>query len=255
MSTFYHVLSGYYDTLFPEDPEITGFLAGVFDDGAGASPYGSRGPVIDAACGTGTYTDALVRRGIPCVGFDADPAMVALARSGDRHGLVVPGTLQSMRETVRSLTGDKYRNVPPRGIFCIGNSLPHLPNDSAVDRFFRDARMILESDGAPLVVQVINFARFLSSRAAALPSIERPDVTMRRRYRPSGTPGKVVFEAELIPRDRPAVRSETELLALNTERLERISTDAGFNEPILFGGYDGSPYDRETSFVIILVAR
>lgn len=109
-----------------------------------------RGRVLDAGCGTGRVATELTRRGFHCVGVDADPDMIAVARARDPQttfleqdlarlqlegqafdvavlaGNVVPlvrrGTLP---EVVRRLAG----HVHPLGLLVAGFGLDaeHLP--------------------------------------------------------------------------------------------------------------------------------
>ncbi|MFP3960562.1 MAG: class I SAM-dependent DNA methyltransferase, partial [Spirochaetaceae bacterium] len=257
MADFYSLLAQYYDALFPAEPETVDFLAAELDARAEAKPEmpgraGSsdrEGMVVDVACGTGNYTDALVGRGFDCVGFDASELMVERAREAGKRGRFAVADMRALGTSLRSVTGGEGSVVD--GLFCIGNSLPHMPNRATVRRFFSEAADVLPGGGT-IVVQVVNFLRF---RNAELPPIERPEVTMRRRYRPASSSEKVVFEMEIRPRGAAPVRAETELLALSPGELKAAAAEAGFCSLGLWGSYGRAPYDPEESFPVILTGR
>lgn len=246
MRDFYGTLSQYYDRLFPMDEQITAFLEQTFFGIAGST-------IIDAACGTGAYTEALARREYDCLGFDADERMIAIARDRRSHGRYHVARLEELAATVRNLRTSATRgNVG--GILCIGNSLPHLPDRKAIRRFFLDGASLLQ--GGVLVVQTINFSRFHPSRTPLdLPPIVRDEIRMYRSYRPADTPGSVLFHITLEPHNGKAVDAQTRLLALEDEELVEFATDAGFTRLTTYGSYDRSPLDRERSFLTVLVAQ
>lgn len=245
MSDFYELLAKHYDSIFPAEPQIVDFLA----DRLGSGPWGPRSPgsdgllVIDAACGTGNYTDALVRCGFDCRGFDASEAMIANARRGNRRGEFEVRNLQDLRGV----------GGPANGLFCIGNSLPHLPSFDAVWDVLSDAGRVLVP-GSPVIVQTVNFARFTGDEEIELPPVERPDVTMTRSYRPGGESDTVIFHAELATAAGERAAGDTPLLVLSREALIDAARDAGFSDMTMYGAYDGSAYDRSDSFLMILTA-
>ncbi|TVR68425.1 MAG: class I SAM-dependent methyltransferase [Spirochaetaceae bacterium] len=250
MSSFYSILAQYYDTLFPAENETVDFLEETFG--------GVSGVIVDAACGTGNYTAALASRGMSVVGFDADQAMIARARCCGRDGRFLVGSLEDIPAITAAVS------IPWGGMFCIGNSLPHLSDRGAVDIFFREAARVLASPGSSgtgrLVVQVINFARFAppeggEERARPLPPVERTGITMRREYRPSSTPGTTVFHVELEREGEESVSATTPLLTLRRDELVAAARAAGFTGIRTYGGYEGSPFDEDDSFLLCIVAE
>lgn len=249
MSDFYSLLLNQYDTLFPAENEIVDFLEETFRD--------ARGIIVDAACGTGNYTAALTGRGFSVVGFDAHPGMIDRARCCGREGRFLTATLEELAALTTTLP------APWGGLYCIGNSLPHLPAREAVAAFFRDAYDVLTAGavapGGALVVQVINFARFAprdgGGGSAPLPAIEKPGITMHREYLPSETPGTTRFRTELRQEDSEPLSAETTLLTLRREELEHSARRAGFSSLTVYGNYDGRAYNEESSFLLVLVAR
>ena len=272
MADFYTLLARYYDTIFPAEQEIVDFLAdelarapadreaGIAAAATAATAAGAAaapGPqIIDAACGTGNYTDALAGRGFDCLGFDSSSAMIEVARRSGKRGRFEVQDLQD-------LGGRASQKPQPRGegsvdgLFCIGNSLPHLPSREAVRRFFVDAARVV-APGGTLIVQTVNFARFTAAGGAGeaeLPSVERPEVTMHRSYRQSGEEGTVLFHMELRTADGERAAGDTPLLALSRDELLSAAGDAGFTDLALYGSYERGEYRPDASFLMILSAR
>jgi SAM-dependent methyltransferase len=264
MTDFYTLLARHYDTLFPAEPEISDFLSRTF------SPARGSGALIDAACGTGNYTHALSKRGFACHGFDASEEMIGVALETGKLGTFEVRALEDLgglaadtagggaSQTEAASARPQAASPRPQGLFCIGNSLPHLTERAAVARFFQDAAGLLEP-GSRMVVQIVNFARFDPPRYGRdkieLPSVERPEVTMRRSYRSGGEPRTVLFHTELTTSEGGRTSGVTPLLALGAEELAEAAEAAGFGEIDRFGSYEGAPYDPAVSFLCILTAK
>ena len=103
--------------------------------------------VLDLACGTGTYTCALLRRGYDAVGVDASPDMLQIAREKAEHaGLTVPLLLCQRLEDL-----DLYGTA--QAAVCLTDSLNHITDPALVRRFFKRLALFLEP-GAPFIFDV-----------------------------------------------------------------------------------------------------
>jgi SAM-dependent methyltransferase len=232
-SDFYRVLSSHYDRLFPAEPSIVRFLAGRLP---------SVGPILDVACGTGTYTAELLRLGYDVSGIDLSPEMIAR------------GTLPATRLRVGGMLDPaSYCERPYGGIYCIGNSVAHLRDLGEVTRFLTLAAVSLRPRG-PLILQTINTTRLGQEGELRLPDLEAQDVRMRRTYRADEDGLHIGFEAELGLPDR-TLRIEQKLLDLSAAQLVDLLSDAGFALAGRFGSYDGSPFSPRTSFLLLVVAE
>lgn len=252
MSEFYRTLARFYDLLFPAEEDTVRFLEETFRH--------SPGVIVDSACGTGNYTDALSRHGFSVVGFDDDEHMINGARCCGKEGRFLTGSLEDLAALTETVP------TPWGGLFCIGNSLPHVSSRDAAATFFRDAARALSCTkgcahrSGTLVVQTINFPRFdprhHRGATGALPSLESPGIRMEREYRPAPPrDGAVVFRMTLHEEGTPAQVGEIPLLALTPEELTAAAENAGFSDLRLYGDYHRSEYDRDNSFMIVLVAR
>jgi len=263
MNEFYRLLSQYYDELFPAEPATTRFLLDEFKSRCDDTADGGASTLVDAGCGTGNYTEALNAAGCRCVGFDNDPAMITRAHTAEKRGrffvldLLELASLSERITDERSRVGFSQSSALSEfaGVFCIGNTLPHLPDRGAVSRFFCAAAEILLQDDEPrqLVVQTVNFSRF--ERGGDLPSIAAPQVAMHRSYIESGRKDSLIFRVEIETAHGEHASAETPLLALRAQELKALARDAGFQETTLYGNFDRTRFQRRESFLSVLVAR
>ncbi|MBT3274527.1 MAG: class I SAM-dependent methyltransferase [Spirochaetales bacterium] len=237
MSTFYDELSRYYDTIFPAEPDITGFLAENLNTGR---------RVLDLACGTGAYSLELANLGFEVTGIDLDRAMIEKAKSKNNGSVsFLAADMIDGLENVGTLFD---------GIFCIGNSLPHLDSVDDVARALKAWQEILTHDGV-LYLQLVNFSRFAVGAPKELPVIEIDGLHFQRRYLP-GPAGKVVFAATLkVPGNEEVFNNSVDLLALDRDTLDSLLSDSGLKAVEHYGSYSGEKYDPETSFLLICGAK
>ena len=241
MSEFYKELSDNYDLIFPPESEITGFLARGMKN---------RRRLLDIACGTGTYAIELGTRGFDVTGIDNEERMVMLAREKPASKNVV-FSLADMEGTVdeENVFSGRYD-----GAYCIGNSLPHLGSIAQVNRavsLWYDALY----PGGVLVVQIVNFKRFMKTGNTELPAVERDGFTFARRYDIAG-PKSVDFVATLSsPHTEKMLTNTVRLHVIDADSLHQTLNQAGFGAIEFFGGYDRRAYDEENSFLLIALAQ
>ena len=103
--------------------------------------------VLDLACGTGSYTCALLRRGYDVIGVDVSPDMLQIAREkSERLGRASPLLLCQRLEAL-----DLYGTA--QAAVCLTDSLNHLTEPALVRRFFKRLALFLEP-GAPFLFDV-----------------------------------------------------------------------------------------------------
>jgi len=100
--------------------------------------------ILDLACGTGTYTCALLQRGYDVIGVDASPDMLHIALE-KAQALKLPGPLL-LCQRLEDL--DLYGTA--QAAVCLTDSLNHLTQPAQVRKFFRRLALFLEP-GAPFI--------------------------------------------------------------------------------------------------------
>jgi|GEM_PF-205328 len=262
---FYATLSAYYDVLFPVEAAILSFLENAFQK--------SR-RILDVACGTGIYTIPLWEKGKEIVGVDLDSAMIQQARQKLANRIASrpsaptlasptmgpPETRPSdtnppelfLTEDMRVLSSFPDQSFD--GIYCIGNSLPHLSTEedirTALKRFWE-----LFKPGGTLLIQIVNFDRvtFRERPYHDLPPLEGRGAKLARRYTPGPDADHVYFETELSAEGK-TLRNRLPLYRLTNERLTQALADAGFGSLSARGSYEGAAYDPSSSFLLIVTA-
>ncbi len=219
--------------------------------------------LIDFGSGSGEHSRFLASKGFDVSGIDASESMVAKSREivddGEDRGRV-EFVLGDLREAANQLSGTFG------GAICLGNVLPHLDEHDDLTRFARSAAALLEP-GSPLVVQILNYDRIEAKGERHLPLNFRPDpdtggtIVFVRIIEMQGNGRVLFFPSTLLlhpERDEPlelVASKRVELRGWRAAQIERELLDAGFDRVELFGGFDGSHFDREESRDVVAVAR
>ncbi|MCA1753590.1 MAG: class I SAM-dependent methyltransferase [Spirochaeta sp.] len=233
---FYTVLSHHYDALFPAEEDTLTFLT---------SQLSSAVPVLDAACGSGNYTHALLGKGFDVYGLDSEAGMIEHARAKGRSERFFVGDMLNLRE------------LPPApfgGIFCIGNSLSHVSSKAEVENFVVQAKEVMLS-GGPLLLQVMNPERLIANEAVALPRLEATGVTMHRTYTYNPELELIEFTARLVTDRSEDVELSQTLLCVTEELLRRYLLRAGFTALEVAADFSGAAFERSHSPMLVISAR
>lgn len=241
---FYSDLSEAYDELFP----VSDAQRALFDGILGA---GTIRRSADAGCGSGAQLLHFASAGISCVGFDPDPALVALAR----------GKLAAFPGAVVEVGGfaDTVRLVPPGTdlLLCLGNSLVHVPRDQAA-RFVADAASVL-ARGGWLLLQVLNYDRLYRYGVTELPVMTARGgaVEFRRSYAWEGRE-RVRFRTTLRisgeGTDRIR-RNDIPLYPLYPEDLRGMLPGAGFAPVGYYGDFARTDFTDDSEALVCLARK
>jgi glycine/sarcosine N-methyltransferase len=143
---YYQTFAADYDWLFDDDALARGF---AISHPATArllerTPHGSA--VLDAACGTGSSSAALARRGFRVQATDGSDAMVAMAAARfEREHLEIP--------LARCLWADLPATIGERFdvVLCLGNSLVHTASREAMVEALTGLRRMARPGGHVVV--------------------------------------------------------------------------------------------------------
>ncbi len=241
---FYTDLSEVYDALFPVSDAQREFFDGI-------RAMGDIHRVADAGCGSGAQLLPFASAGLSCVGFDPDPALVALARE---KLAPFPGT----RVEVGGFA-DTTRLVSPAAdlVLCLGNSLVHVPQEE-VGRFVADAGSALSREGW-LLLQILNFERLFREEITELPLIRAGEgsIEFRRRYLWEG-PRKVQFRTSLriAGGDGPRIlRNEIPLYPIYPEELWEMLSGAGYAPIHYYGDFARTDFSLDSEALVCLARK
>ena len=241
---FYTDLSDVYDALFPVSQPQRALFDRILSTGRVRR-------VADAGCGSGAQLLPFASAGVECVGFDPDPALVALAKtklSPFPEARVEIGGFADISRIVSS---------PVDLVLCLGNSLVHVPQEEAAG-FLRDAAGILSGEGE-ILFQILNYERLLMRKITTLPLMQAEEGTIefRRNYVWEG-PKKVRFRTSLRisgggePR---VIRNEIFLYPLYPDELWEMLSRAGFEGIRFFADFAGSEFSPESEALVCLAGR
>ena len=238
--TFYRQLSRVYDFVFPENRAATEFLAKDLSKGS---------RILDLACGTGSYTYALTQKGHSATGIDLDEKMIKQTKKKYSDSLISFFT-GDMLEIDTLFSGSQFDMI-----FCIGNSLVHLPDRNSIKILAEKAYGLLTCNGL-FIAQIVNFNRIIKYGIESLPSIENKNkgITLIRNYVFNDKPGYVSFNTELYVNGEKKVNT-VRLMALKSEELIYFLEESGFSRIKLYGGYDESDYSDESPAAIVRAVK
>jgi glycine/sarcosine N-methyltransferase len=250
---FYDALGDDYDLMVSWEERLRReepFFQKVFEDHGVAS-------VLDVACGTGMHAVAFARRGLRTAAADLSPAMIDRAREHAHRAEV------DVRWSVAAFGGLAAAFPGDVGAFdavtCLGNSLPHLPDDAALDAALADMARMLRPGGA-LVVQDRNYDRVLAERVRFMPMTARGspgDETLFIRVTDFLGADRLAFTI-LTLRNTGGAWScgakTTPLRGIERATLEGSLGRAGFTAVECFGSYDRAAFNAPGTGDLVMVA-
>jgi SAM-dependent methyltransferase len=241
---FYADLSEVYDDLFP----VSVAQRELFD---GIRGTGEIRRVADAGCGSGAQLLHFASAGVSCVGFDPDPALVALARE---KLAPFPGA----RVEVGGFA-DTTRLVSPVAdlLLCLGNSLVHVTREEAA-RFVADAASVLSPDGW-ILLQILNYERLFREGITELPLMRAGEgsIEFRRRYVWEGQREvRFLTSLRLAGGDGPRIlRNEIPLYPIYPEELWEMLSGARFAPIRYYGDFARSDFTPDSEALVCLARK
>ena len=232
--TLYDRIASIYDPWSRSVTEDVGFYVD--------QALASGGPVVELAVGTGRIAVPIAQAGIPVIGVDSSPEMLAVARrAADSAGVseLVDLRLGDLREPPVA------ERVPL--VICPFRSLLHMETESEKLRALRAAHALLEPEGR------IVFDVFSPSRA----DIEETDGHWIERE-----PG--IFERAVWDESTRtlslSVRSGDAMTTFGLHWLSapewlRLLDEAGFDVDALYGWFDRRPFSDEEDMIFVCRRR
>lgn len=240
---FYQAISEYYDDIFP---------AGQAQLALMEREFAGKERVLDLACGTGNYALALAQRGHQVWGLDLDPSMIAQAKAkAQRLQLPVEFLTADMQDCEKFFAPNFFG-----GVFCIGNSLVHLPNKPAVLATVKSVYKLLQERGT-FIIQIINYDRVLRYDIKELPTIinEKSGVKFIRKYNYDAVNQSIIFTATLEVQGREPVTNSVVLLPLLKDELVDYLREAGFERVEVYGDFQGNPFTLENQGAVFVASK
>jgi SAM-dependent methyltransferase len=226
----YDRIASFYDPWSRTVTEDVGFYVGHASE--------SGGPVVELAIGTGRIAVPIAEAGVPVIGIDSSPAMLAVARSA----AAAAGVADLVDLRVGDLREPPVAERVPL-VICPFRTLLHMETETEKLRALRAAHSLLEP-GSRFVFDV--FA----------PSREDIDETHDRWL--EREPG--IFERAVWDEGSRtlslSVRSGDDTTTFGLHWLSapewlRLLDEAGFEVEQLYGWFDLRPYDGEEDMIFV----
>ncbi len=248
---FYDGLGASYDTMVWWAGRLEReerFFRGLFDQHRVQS-------VLDAACGTGMHAIAFARQGRRAAGADISPVMIAKAQENARRAGV---DVQWMVAGFGELSARFHQ--PFDAVSCLGNSLPHLLDEAALEGALADFARLLRPGGL-LVVQNRNYDAVLAGpgRSVHLNAREEPDGETLFVRLSERRGGQSLDFSILTLRKRAgswsADLATTPLRAITRAAMEEALGRAGFSSVEIYGDYSRAAYGAPKTGDLVAIAR
>ncbi|KGE17913.1 class I SAM-dependent methyltransferase [Paenibacillus wynnii] len=236
MKTFYEILTPYYDEIFPVNDKQVNFLCSYFPNGS---------TLLDVGAGTGNTAIAMARAGYKLTAAEPEDRMTDnMKEKANLNKIqinVIPNSMQQISQLRETFDG----------VYCIGNTLPHLDNFQQICTFLQAAYDKLNKHGK-LVIQTVNFEKVLLHQHYSFPLIQKDTFTFTRQY--ELLDNKIMFTA--ILKDQSDTHSNTlPLYPITRTQLQNELENCGFHSIAVYGDYGKSPYNTESSGLVISAVK
>ena len=214
--------------------------------------------VMETACGTGQHALALAREGYSVSGSDLSPQMVEMASAHAREsGLAVPFRIAGFGQIALVFADvEKFDAV-----LCLGNSLPHVHDCTALNETLWDFNQLLIAGGV-LILQMRNFNSVLRTRNRWMDpqSVqEKNEEWLFFRFYDFEPDGMIRFNILTLHREKqtPWVvsTSSTLLYPILSENLTTSLKDNGFTNIHLYGDMKADSYHADVSGDLVVTAQ
>lgn len=219
----------------------------------------AEGPVLDLGCGSGDHAAWMADRGARVIGVDGSEAQIESARellTPERSGLEF--ICCDFSELSTALSG------PIGGAICLGNVLPFL-EDEELKGLLRQLSALL-APGAPLLIQLLNYAGLRARGVRHLPVTVNPadapgeELALLRVIRFEEDARHVLFFPTTLR--LPAGPEEPELVQARgrrmrcwgAEELLALMSATGFGAVKLYGDVERRPYEPDESSDVVVWA-
>ena len=220
-------------------------------------PAGEPLQILDAACGTGMHALALAKAGHQVVGADFSREMIKKAKlNAESAHLELPLETAGFG-MLASMFGDARFDA----VLCLGNSLPHLVEESDLESALKDFFTCLKPGGL-LLIQNRNFDAVMikKDRWMEPQAFQEGDAEwIFERFYDFNSDGTIGFNIVNLHRKGSAAWTSevvsTLLKPQLKDDLQAKVTAAGFSQVVSYGSLGRDPFDAQISGNLIIIAR
>ncbi|MNP34442.1 Glycine/sarcosine N-methyltransferase [compost metagenome] len=137
------------------------------------------------------------------------------------------------------------------GIYCIGNTLPHLKHLTEVRTFLQATYDKLKEHGT-LVIQTVNFEKVLLQQGYSFPVIRKDAFTFTRLYE---LQNDTVLFTTILEDELNTHTNTLPLYPITKTQLEHELHKCGYHSLAVYGDYAKSPYTTESPGLVIVASK
>lgn len=251
LQDYYSRILEYYDELFPLDDQAASCVLQIADILRQKSTV-SPPPIIrflGVGCATGNLENRLAHYNLDITGIDMNPDMIATAQRRIKAPFSTIRFFEMNSLDIARFLKEKSFNI----ISCIENMLPYIGDLTLVKKFLHDSRKLL-APGGYLLLHVFNFDTLNGNTEVDLEELSSIRVKLSRKLVPAEEE-KMTLEAELVLGNGQLVHfyKKAPILPLTVSQITDIARDAGFGIPELYGGYDYRPFEKDSTYAVVLL--
>src|SRR6476620_7772496 len=225
--SFYQSFASYYDRIFPLNQTALSFVSSYFQPGES---------ILDIGAGTGNMAVALAEKEIKVTASEPDETMAESIRSKtDLKGLTLSIQTKSMEQI------EEFQSNFD-GIICIGNTLPHLPDEEGIERFLSQCHQKLNKDGR-LILQMVNYDKVLSTDDFSFPVIQKDYFSFTRRYEKVNDH---IYFTSILTVHEESTENTIPLYPITSQRLIALLTKAGFESVQVYGNFKAEDFKHDS---------
>jgi 2-polyprenyl-3-methyl-5-hydroxy-6-metoxy-1,4-benzoquinol methylase len=204
---------------------------------------------LDCACGIGWHLYMLAHLGIRCYGSDISNEMLSAAKD-NLKGLDIPLKRQDYR-TLENSWDQRFDMV-----ICMSTSLHHMLTDDDMVKALASMHARLNERGILVISSGITDA-LLDERPKFIPATIMGDHAFYF-FLEYPSEHKVVFNILHVKKTEESFEHAFYVMdynAIRQEEIDRLLRETNFNTIRYFSDFDFSPYSKETSRRMVIVAQ
>lgn len=235
---FYDQLTDRYDVIFPHQLQKEKFIEQQLSS--------ENNKILDVGCATGSMAASLASRGYSVSAIDMNKNLVTFAgkKAREKHADVDFRVMNMLH------IGNNFKPKEFNLVYCIGNTLPHLPDLESIMHFLSQAYSLLKPPGK-ILIQMVNFDKMLTKKIRHFPVIEKEELIFKREYEYIND--SINFKAELQDKITGKIYSaSTRLLPVSADEIKKIASKVNFKDIQLFGDFSGATFDLNSPAIILL---
>jgi SAM-dependent methyltransferase len=205
---------------------------------------------LDCACGTGPHLYLLAKLGVKVYGSDYSEAMLKVANENLSQAGITVLTKQADFRYLEDVWNEKFDAV-----LCMTQAIAHLHTREDLLTAFKSMRQRLNNGGILIMTQGTTDLTLQDKFRFDL-AVNNNDFT--RVFVRDIREGFQTVNILDIYHSNKANKLETNSIHLKIildDEYRTLLTEAGFSKVDIYGGFDMSPYDKEKSWKLIVVAE